>query len=77
MGTIEFIIGKYNYWVYIILMMVGFYAMIAKHNLVKKLIGMNIFQWAIILYYVSIGSKKRGSYNTHYSKWAWRGYTCY
>lgn len=54
----EFIIGKFNYWVYIILMMIGFYAMIAKGNLVKKLVGMNIFQTAIILFFISMGSKK-------------------
>ncbi len=55
---LEFIIGKYNYWFYVILMMIGLYAMLAKRNLVKKLIGMNIFQTAIIVYYVSIGVKK-------------------
>lgn len=54
----ELIIGKYNYWIYISLMMIGFYAMIAKKNLVKKLIGMNIFQTSIILFFISIGSKK-------------------
>ncbi len=54
----EFIIGKFNYWIYIVLMMIGFYAMIAKSNLVKKLVGMNIFQTAIILFFISIGSKK-------------------
>ncbi len=54
----EFIISKYNYWIYIVLMMIGFYAMIAKRNLVKKLVGMNIFQTAIILYFISIASKK-------------------
>jgi multicomponent Na+:H+ antiporter subunit C len=42
-------------------MMIGFYAMIAKRNLVKKLVGMNIFQTAIILYFVSIASKKGGA----------------
>lgn len=57
----ELIIGKYNYWVYIVLMMIGFYAMIAKRNLVKKLVGMNIFQTAIILYFVSTASKKGGA----------------
>jgi multicomponent Na+:H+ antiporter subunit C len=56
----EYIIAKYNYWIYIILMMVGFYAIIGKRNLVKKLLGLNIFQWAIILYYVSTGVKKGG-----------------
>ena len=55
------IAAKYNYWVYITLMMIGLYAMIAKSNLIKKIIGMNIFQTAIILYYVSIGAKKGGT----------------
>jgi len=54
----DVIIGKYNYWIYIALMMIGFYAMIAKKNLIKKLVGMNIFQTAIILFFVSMGSKK-------------------
>jgi len=57
----DFIIGKYNYWIYIILMMIGFYAMIGKKNLVKKIIGMNIFQTAIILFYVSTAYKKGGA----------------
>ena len=52
------IVAKYNYWLYIVLMMIGLYAMIAKNNLIKKLVGMNIFQTSIILFYVSIGCKK-------------------
>ncbi|MBI5237233.1 MAG: cation:proton antiporter subunit C [Deltaproteobacteria bacterium] len=56
---IEFILGKYHYWIYIVLMMAGFYAMIAKENLVKKIIGMNIFQTAVFLFYIS-GGKVRG-----------------
>jgi len=55
---LQFIVAKYNYWVYITLMMIGLYAMIAKNNLVKKIVGMNIFQTAIILFYVSIGAKR-------------------
>ena len=59
MDTIlDFVIAKYNFWAFIILMMIGLFAMIAKKNLIKKIIGMNIFQTAIILFYVSIGSKK-------------------
>jgi multicomponent Na+:H+ antiporter subunit C len=54
----EFIFSKYNYWIYITLMMVGFYAIIGKRNLVKKLVGMNIFQTALILYFVSTAAKK-------------------
>jgi len=53
----ELIIGKYNYWVYIVLMMIGFYAMIAKRNLVKKLVGMNIFQTAIFLFFIEGATK--------------------
>ena len=52
------IIAKYNYWGVIVLLLIGLYAMVAKKNLVKKIIGMNIFQTAIILFYVSIGAKK-------------------
>lgn len=58
---IEFIAGKYNYWIYIALMMTGFYAMIAKGNLIKKVIGMNIFQTAIFLFYISIAKVKNGT----------------
>ena len=54
----EIIVPKFNYWVYVVLMMIGLYAMIAKNNFVKKLIGMAIFQTAIILFYVSIGVKE-------------------
>ena len=53
----EMIGAKYNYIIYIVLMMIGLYAMIVKSNLVKKIIGMNIFQTSIILYYVSTAYK--------------------
>lgn len=52
------IIAKYNYWAVIFLLILGLYTMITKKNMVKKIIGMNIFQTAIILFYVSIGAKR-------------------
>ncbi|MDZ7760390.1 MAG: cation:proton antiporter subunit C [Desulfovermiculus sp.] len=55
------IVHKYNYWLYIILMMIGLYAMIVKNNLIKKLVGMNIFQTAIILFFISIGYKENAT----------------
>jgi multicomponent Na+:H+ antiporter subunit C len=55
---LELIIAKANYWMTIALMMVGLYAMITKKNLVKKIIGMNILQTAVILLFISIGAKK-------------------
>jgi len=58
---IELIAGKYNYWIYILMMMVGFYAMIAKENLIKKIIGMNVFQVAVFLFYVSVAKVNGGT----------------
>jgi multicomponent Na+:H+ antiporter subunit C len=51
------IVANFNYWIYVTLMMIGMFAMIAKNNLIKKLIGMSIFQTAIILFYVSLSVK--------------------
>jgi len=58
---IEFVAGKYNYWIYIVLMMIGFYAMIAKGNLLKKILGMNIFQTSVFLFFISIAYVKGGA----------------
>ena len=55
------LISRANYWVYIVLMMIGLYGIIAKKNLVKKIIGMNILQTAVILFYISIGAKKNAT----------------
>lgn len=57
----EVIVPKFNYWIYVILMMIGLFAMITKNNLIKKLIGMAIFQTAIILLYVSVGVKSEAN----------------
>ena len=54
----ELLIERLNYCIYVILLLIGLWAMLAKRNLVKKLIGMSIFQTAIILFYVSIAVKK-------------------
>ena len=57
-GILSSFLTKYNYWVFIGLVLIGMYALIAKRNLVKKIIGMNIVQTAVILFYVSIGAKQ-------------------
>ncbi len=51
----------FNYWAVIVLMMVGFYALISRDNLVKKLIGLNIFQTSVIMMYVSFGKISGGT----------------
>ena len=60
-GLIQLFISKLNYWVYVALLMVGLYAMIVKKNMVKKIIGMNILQSAVILFFISIGAKKNAT----------------
>ncbi|MCB1627882.1 MAG: cation:proton antiporter subunit C [Xanthomonadales bacterium] len=48
-------LGLYNYWIVIALMMVGLYTMISRGNLVKKIVGLNIFQTAVFFLYISMG----------------------
>ena len=52
------LVERLNYFIYVVLLLIGLWAMIAKNNFIKKLIGMSIFQTAIILFYVSIGVKE-------------------
>jgi multicomponent Na+:H+ antiporter subunit C len=52
---------NYPYWVAIGLLMVGLYTMIAQRNLVKKLIGMTIFQTAIILFFLLLSVKRHAT----------------
>ena len=59
--VIPFIIAKYNYWIYITLMMIGFYTLITKGNLIKKLVGLNIFQVSVIMFYVAMGKVRGGT----------------
>jgi len=47
-----------NYWAAIVLLFIGLFGMIVKNNLMKKIIGMIIFQTAILLFIVSIGVKR-------------------
>jgi multicomponent Na+:H+ antiporter subunit C len=44
--------GKWPYYATVLMLMIGLYGMLLKRNLVKKLIGMNIFQSAIILFFI-------------------------
>jgi multicomponent Na+:H+ antiporter subunit C len=55
------ILGLFNYWVVIVLMMTGFYVVIAQGNLVKKIVGLNIFQVAVFVFYISMAKVKGGT----------------
>lgn len=58
---IDVIIGHYNYWIVIVLMMAGFYTVISRGNLIKKIAGLNIFQTSVFLLYISIGFVSDGT----------------
>lgn len=59
--TWEFIVGHLNYWLFIVLMMTGLYIVVARSNLVKKLVGLNIFQVSVFMLYISIGKITGGT----------------
>lgn len=57
----SFIAEHYNYWIVIVLMMAGFYIVIASNNLIKQVIGLSIFQTSVFMMYISIGKVSGGS----------------
>ncbi len=50
-----------NYWAAILLASIGLYAVIAPPNLVKKLIGLGLFQTAVFLFYITLGKIEGGT----------------
>lgn len=52
---------NYPYWVALALLMVGLYTMIAHRNLFKKLVGMTIFQTAVILFFMVMSVKRNAT----------------
>lgn len=55
------LIGLYNYWVVVVLMMIGFYIVIAHGNLVKKIVGLTIFQTSVFIFYISMAKVNGGT----------------
>lgn len=58
---IDSVLALYNDWVVIFLMMTGFYIVISRGNLIKKVIGLNIFQTSVFLLYITIGKVEGGT----------------
>ena len=54
-------IGLLNYWIIVVLMMIGFYIVIAHGNLVKKIVGLNVFQVSVFLLYITMGKIEGGT----------------
>jgi len=45
----------FNYWIVIVLMMTGFYTVVSRGNLIKKIVGLNIFQTSVFVLFISMG----------------------
>ena len=59
--SLDLFVSHYNYWVVIFLMMVGFYILISRGNLIKKIVGLNVFQTAVFMLYISMGKVSGGT----------------
>lgn len=57
----EFIIGHYNYWLVILLMMTGLYTVVSRGNFIKKIVGLNVFQTSVFMMYISMGKINEGT----------------
>lgn len=53
--------GLFNYWIVILLMMLGFYVVISRGNLIKKLVGLGVFQTSVFILYISMGVVRGGT----------------
>lgn len=54
-------LGLYNYWIVVVLMMAGFYVVIAQGNLIKKVVGLNVFQVSVFVFYISMAKITGGT----------------
>ncbi len=57
----SYVLDYYNYWIVVFLMMAGFYIVISANNLVKKIVGLNIFQTSVFMLYITMGKVSGGT----------------
>ena len=53
--------GLFNYWIVVFLMMTGFYIVVARRNLIKKMVGLSIFQTSVFILYITMGKVLAGT----------------
>ena len=58
---LEFLLERANYWVVIVLMMIGLYITFASQNLIKRMVGLGLFQTTICIFYVTLGKVSGGT----------------
>lgn len=54
-------VGLYNYWIVVFLMVAGLYIVVAQGNLIKKLVGLNVFQASVFMLYITMGKIEGGT----------------
>ena len=60
-NNLDFIYGHLPYWLFIILMLSGLFIVVSRGNLIKKIVGLNIFQTSVFMFYISIGKITGGT----------------
>jgi len=60
-SNLNFIYGHVPYWLFIVLMLSGLFIVVSRGNLIKKIVGLNIFQTSVFMFYISIGKMKGGT----------------
>ncbi|MFW6017837.1 MAG: cation:proton antiporter subunit C [Halapricum sp.] len=58
---IDLLLTRYNYYAAVLLLGIGLYMLIESRNLVKKVIGMNVFQTGIFVFFISLAYVDGGS----------------
>ena len=58
---LDVLITHWNYFIVVFLMMIGLFIVISSMNLVKKLVGLNLFQTSVFLFYISLGKISGGT----------------
>ena len=53
--------GSYHYVVVVVLMVTGLYVVMVNSNLVKKVLGLNLFQTSVFVFYISLGKLDGGT----------------
>ena len=54
-------VGLMNYWVVVFLMMTGFYIVMSSRNLIKKMVGLGLFQTSVFILYITMGKMEGGT----------------
>ena len=58
---IDILLSHWNYFIVVLLMMIGLFVVISSMNLVKKLVGLSLFQTSVFLLYISLGKINNGT----------------